>query len=118
MKLFSKTNHSHLVSSFSSHLAGGTSVEGTLSTDDDIFLDCEFVGNITTNGLIEVGTNALIKATINARSIIIEGKTSGEVTAKEQVSIGTSAIVDGSLKSRQIEIRPGAVVNATLETKV
>lgn len=116
MKLFGKKKPGlKLEISAEYFIAAPVEASGRIETDSDILLDGKFKGYIKTGGLIEIGENAKIEATLSGRAVIIEGQIDGKITARDDVQISRCAIVSGEINSSQIEIEKGALVKSKIE---
>lgn len=91
--------------------------EGSISTEDDIFIDGHFEGRIVTTGLVEIGKNAKVKAQINARALIVEGEFVGEAETKEEIILIRGSRTNANLLATEIETQRGSILNGKIETK-
>ncbi len=90
-------------------------VVGTLRFTDDLLVDGVVEGEITSEGVLTVGTNATIqsdekhKAAIRTKSAIIHGKVTGDVIVTERVELSATAQLVGDVTAEKISIQEGAV---------
>lgn len=111
-----KDNLSELVGSAGFFLGTDIKAEGSINTDDDVYVDSVFKGDITTPGVAEVGKSAKLQGSVKARNIILEGKINATVEALESIHIASCAEISGKLNCARVRIDNGAAINATIKT--
>lgn len=118
MQLFrsKKDNLSDLVGYAGFFLGPQIHAEGTIKSDDDIFIDGQFKGDVKTPGAVEIGKNAQLHGSIEARSVILEGDINATVDAAEEINVVSCAQVKGQLSALRIAVETGAVVEAKLKS--
>ena len=62
-------------------------LKGTLKFSGELTFDGKLEGDITSDGTLNLGDNAVIKGNINAATIVMRGKINGNVVAKEKLDI-------------------------------
>ena len=66
----------------------GIKIKGELTGSEDLFIDGTVDGKVTlTNSTLTVGPNAVVKADIVARELVVRGRAEGKFTASERVQI-------------------------------
>jgi cytoskeletal protein CcmA (bactofilin family) len=94
----------------------GIRIKGELTGSEDLFIDGNVDGKITlTNSTLTVGPNAIVKADIIAREVVVRGRAEGKFTASERVQIWHTARVEGDIKSERVSIEEGAQVQGKME---
>jgi len=94
----------------------GIKIKGELTGSEDLFIDGTVDGKVTlTNSTLTVGPNAVVKADIVARELVVRGRAEGKFTASERVQIWSTARVQGDIKSERVSIEEGAQVQGKLE---
>ena len=84
-------------------------IKGELSGSEDLYLDGEVEGSIELRGHnLVIGPNGRVRAQINARDVVIEGKVDGNVHGAERVSLRKSAILAGDIATQRVMIEEGA----------
>lgn len=86
----------------------GLHVRGTIQTDNDIYLDCNFAGKLITEGLIEIDVNARAKAEVSARTLLLHGELKGPAQVRERAVLAGNASYEGDLQASVLEVQPGA----------
>jgi cytoskeletal protein CcmA (bactofilin family) len=91
------------------NLGKSVSIKGELSGSEDLYIDGQVEGAIELRGnRLTVGPNGRIKANVNARSAIIQGKLEGNIRASDRVDLKQSAVVLGDIATQRISIEEGA----------
>ena len=71
-------------------------IKGELSGSEDLYVDGQVEGSITLKSYsLTVGPNGEVKASVEAKGIIVQGKLEGNVQATECVELRKSAVVEG-----------------------
>ena len=93
----------------------GIKIKGEISGHGDLFLDGEFEGKIRIDsGTLTVGTNARVRAEIEAPEIIVRGDVIGTLKGRERVHIWSTGKLIGDIQTRGIVIDDGAVLCGTV----
>src|SRR5262249_62004438 len=84
-------------------------IKGELSGSEDLYLDGQVEGSIELAGnRLTIGPNGRVKANVNARSAIVQGRLEGNVRATDRVDLKQAAIVLGDIATQRICIEEGA----------
>ena len=95
-------------------IARGVRVEGQFTSQSDVMIDGEVVGNVTTKGRLVVGPEAKVKADVSADEAVISGVIEGNLTIAKRLELKTSARVTGDLSCETIGVEPGATINGKI----
>lgn len=114
---FKKTHLSDLVKLSGVFIGPGIEAEGDIKTEEDVFIDAKFKGNISSNGVIELGKNSSFVGGLQARSLIMEGLAKANANAVDSISFAGCSEFSGNAQSRNIIVEKGAVINAKLITE-
>lgn len=114
---FKKTQLSELVKLSGVYIGPGIIAEGEIKTEDDVFIDSHFKGQIESDGVVEIGKNSNFSGSIKGRSVLIEGITRSEVNASELISFASCAEFRGSATSREVIVPKGALIDAKITTE-
>lgn len=96
-------------------LNSDVTVVGTLRFTDDLLVDGSVEGEITSDGVLTVGANAVIlageknKVAVRTKSAIIHGRVTGDVVVTERVELAATAELVGDITAARIAIQEGAV---------
>lgn len=100
-----------------SKLQSGTTLQGTINTTDNLYLNGSFVGDIKVKRKLVLGENSDIKGNIQANTLIVLGKLQGDIYCEEDLSFGGASSFSGKISTKTIEVLNGAVFNAELKVR-
>ncbi len=87
----------------------GTTIEGSISSSENIRFDGNLVGNLNTRGKVFVGQTGKINGEIRCKNCEVEGVIDGKVVVEELLSLRSMAKLYGEIKTGKLAIEPGAV---------
>ncbi len=91
------------------HIGKSVIIKGELSGSEDLYVDGHVEGSIELrNNSLIVGPNGNIKATVQAKGVVIQGKVDGAISASDRVELRKTAVVNGDVSSQRIAIEEGA----------
>jgi cytoskeletal protein CcmA (bactofilin family) len=91
-------------------------IKGELSGSEDLYVDGQVEGSIALkNNSLTVGPNGQIKASIEAKGIVVQGKLEGNVQASDRVDLRKSAVVSGDIVTQRISIEEGAYLKGKID---
>jgi cytoskeletal protein CcmA (bactofilin family) len=97
-------------------ISSGIRIKGEISGSDDLYIDGQAEGQFRfPQSKVTVGPNGSVKASIEAREIVIEGTVEGNLKASAGVQLGASSKVTGSLTAARIAIEDGARLRGKVE---
>jgi len=82
-------------------------LKGTLKFAGELTFDGKLDGDITSEGALNLGDNAVIKGNLNITSVVLRGKINGNVTAKEKIEIKAKTELFGDIRSPKLVIEEG-----------
>jgi cytoskeletal protein CcmA (bactofilin family) len=86
-----------------------TMVKGEITGDEDVVVEGAVEGEIKISRDLRVGPNGVVKATIQAQSIVVSGEISGDCTATTKVEIQSTGRLVGNIRAPRIMIAEGAM---------
>lgn len=90
-------------------LDDGASFEGKLTFEGTAQIGGRFTGEIFTNDMLIINETAMVKAEIEAETIIIYGRVEGNIFARKRVIMHPPAIFKGTVTSPSLRIDEGVV---------
>jgi cytoskeletal protein CcmA (bactofilin family) len=109
----------HLMSAPASGLAQiGKSVvvKGELSGSEDLYVDGQVEGSIALKGnSLTVGPNGQVKASVDAKGVVVQGKLDGNIQVSDRVELRKSAVVTGDISAQRISIEEGAFLKGKVD---
>ena len=83
-------------------------VQGDMNGDEDLVVQGRIEGSITLKkNLVTVGKDGRVNATVNAKSIRVEGTVEGELRGKEQVIVTRTGSVSGNIVAPRVTLEDG-----------
>ena len=91
-------------------------IKGDVSGSEDLYIDGQIDGTIDLkNHSLTVGPNGKVKASISAKSIVIQGKVDGSLNASDRLDLRKSAVVTGDVCTQRIAIEEGAFLKGKVD---
>ena len=91
------------------HIGKSVIIKGELSGSEDLYVDGQVEGNIELHGnSLTVGPHGQVRANVNAKSVIVQGKLEGSVRATDRTELRKSAVITGDIATQRISIEDGA----------
>ena len=91
----------------------GGRCEGTLRVRGDLRIDCEFRGDLETDGRLTVGEAGSVEGGIKAREVEIRGAVVGNVVARRQLVLYAGARLHGDIETACLEVQRHAFFQGT-----
>jgi cytoskeletal protein CcmA (bactofilin family) len=91
------------------HIGKSIVIKGDVSGSGDVYLDGKFEGSFELlDGALTIGPDGGIRASLRARSIVVEGRVDGNLYGLERAELKKSATVVGDIYTPRIAIEDGA----------
>jgi len=91
-------------------------IKGELSGSEDLYVDGKVEGKIELrNHMLTVGPNGSVKADVNAKTVVVQGKVEGSLNASDRVELQKSAVVTGDVTTQRIAIEEGAFLKGKVD---
>jgi len=90
-------------------------IKGTLKFTGELTFDGKLDGDITSEGILNVGDNAVVKGNLNVNSVVLRGKINGNVTAREKIEIKAKTELFGDIRSAKLVIEEGVTFVGKIE---
>src|SRR2546430_7760564 len=81
--------------------------KGTLRFSGELTFDGKLEGDINSDGVLNLGDNAVVKGNINVTSVVVRGKITGNVTAREKIDIKSRTELFGDIRSARLVMEDG-----------
>lgn len=91
-------------------------IKGELSGSEDLYVDGQVEGSISLKGnSLTVGPNGQVKASVEAKGVVVQGKLEGNIQATDRVDLRKSAVVTGDIATQRIAIEEGAYLKGKVD---
>jgi len=91
------------------HIGKSVIIKGELSGSEDLYVDGQVEGSIELAGnRLIIGPHGQVRANVNAKGVIIQGKLDGNIRASERTELTKSAIAVGDIVTQRVAIEEGA----------
>jgi len=91
-------------------------IKGELSGSEDLYVDGQVEGSISLkNNSLTVGPHGQVKASVEAKGVVVQGKLDGNVQASDRVELRKSAVVNGDISTARISIEEGAFLKGKID---
>src|SRR5579862_8415016 len=91
-------------------------IKGELSGSEDLYVDGQVEGSISLkNNSLTVGPHGQVKASVEAKGVVVQGKLEGNVQASDRVELRKSAVVTGDISTQRISIEEGAYLKGKVD---
>lgn len=92
---------------------GGT-LEGKVNCDTNLRIEGTFSGEIICSGMVTVGEEGTVHASIRAEEIVIAGKVYGDVTAERRLIMTGTGQLHGNISAGTLSIMEGSLLNGSI----
>ena len=91
-------------------------IKGDLSGNEDLVIEGKVEGKVELpNNQLTIGANGVVKAEVQAKSVVVVGKISGNVRGTERIEIQSTGVVDGDVSAPRLVVAEGAVLNGSIQ---
>jgi cytoskeletal protein CcmA (bactofilin family) len=91
------------------HIGKSVIIKGELSGSEDLYVDGQVEGSIELAGnRLIIGPHGQVRANVNAKGVIVQGKLDGNIRASERAELTKSAIAVGDITTQRVAIEEGA----------
>jgi cytoskeletal protein CcmA (bactofilin family) len=98
------------------HIGKSVIIKGELSGSEDLYVDGTVEGTIELQGNnLVIGPNGQVRANVNAKGVMVQGKLEGNIRASEKAELRKSAAVVGDIVTQRIAIEEGAYFKGKVE---
>ncbi len=91
------------------HIGKSVIIKGELSGSEDLYVDGQVEGSIELSGnRLIIGPHGQVRANVNAKGVIVQGKLEGNIRTSERAELTKSAVVTGDIATQRVAIEEGA----------
>ena len=92
-------------------IGAGTSMKGDITSNGDLRIDGNLVGNINCSAKVVIGANGVVQGDINGQQADIMGKVTGTIKVKDLLMLKGGSFVNGNIQAAKLQIEPTANFN-------
>jgi|SRR5436190_607917 len=81
--------------------------KGTLRFSGELTFDGKLDGDITSEGALSLGDNAVVKGNINVNSVVVRGKVTGNIVARDKIDIKARTELFGDIRAARLVMEDG-----------
>jgi cytoskeletal protein CcmA (bactofilin family) len=107
MKFLSRNNNTEAPAPASTVIGVGASFRGTLMVTGTLRIEGELEGDILNCDRLEIGEHGLMRADIEVKEAVIEGRVLGNVRALGVLEMKAGAHVEGDVAAMTVVMEPG-----------
>ena len=85
-----------------------TTIKGDITGDEDILVDGVIEGQIRISRDLRIGPGGVVKATVEAQSVVVSGELLGDCHALQRVEIQATGRLTGNIRALRVLIAEGA----------
>ena len=92
-------------------IGAGTSMKGDITSNGDLRIDGNLVGNINCSAKVVIGANGVVEGDIVGGQADIMGKVTGTIKVKDLLQLKGGCSVHGNIQAAKLQIEPTANFN-------
>lgn len=99
-------------------IGAGITIEGEVTTDEDVVVAGTLRGKLTAKEGVTIEHGATVEADVTGGSLVVAGSLTGNVTAAERVDLQQGSRVVGNVKASRVTIADGAQFKGNVDMDV
>ena len=99
---------------FTAFLGPGTHFEGQLNFKGVVRIDCQFTGDISSDGKLILAKDANVQGSITVSELVVHGLLNGEVVVTNRTILHKGAQVSGRVTTQSLVMEDGALLQGEL----
>jgi cytoskeletal protein CcmA (bactofilin family) len=92
-------------------ISAGTTLNGDLSSENDLRIDGTIIGNVHSSAKIILGATGMVEGNIEGQQADITGKVIGNIIIKDLLQLRGPCHVQGNISADKLQIEPTATFN-------
>ncbi|MEG1610566.1 MAG: polymer-forming cytoskeletal protein [Bilophila sp.] len=98
-------------------LGSGTVYEGKLSFQGAVRIDGRFSGEVTSDGALIVGKDAIIDGLLEVGELVLSGTFSGEANISRRATVHKTGVFQGRLRTEALMVEEGASIDGQIHMR-
>lgn len=96
-------------------IASELTIEGDLTSEDDVRIEGRVCGRVTTTANVELGPKGAVESDVSGRTVSVAGSVSASITASERVDLLAGGRLVGDVKAPRLTIADGATFRGKVD---
>ena len=92
----------------------GVDCMGEIWYEGNVQIEGRLEGFVHTKGVLVIGDQAVIKASIEAGTIVCKGNIQGDVVARETIQLLAPGSIAGTLRTPRLSVETGGIINGPI----
>ncbi len=98
------------------HIGHATTITGNIVAEEDLEIHGAIEGSVRSiDHCLTVGADGVVKATVDAHTVVVFGKITGDVAATDRVEIHAGGFIGGDVRAPRVIMHDGAIVVGGLD---
>jgi len=97
-------------------IEGSKMVEGDISCEGNVKVNCPFSGIINSKGVVFIGRGGEVQADIRCFAMIIEGKVKGRIIATKKIEVRRAGVLSGNIECDMVAMEEDSFVMGFMES--
>jgi cytoskeletal protein CcmA (bactofilin family) len=98
------------------HIGKSVIIKGELSGSEDLYVDGVVEGTIELQGNnLVIGPNGKVRANVNAKGVVVEGRLEGNIRASDRAELRKSAVAVGDIFTQRVAVEDGAYFKGKID---
>lgn len=98
------------------HIGNSTTITGNIAAEEDLEIQGTVEGTVRLiDHQLTVGTEGIVKADVEANTILVQGRVNGDVNASDLVEVKAGGIIGGDVRAPRVIMHDGAIVIGSLD---
>lgn len=99
-------------------IAHGITIEGDLTTDEDVVVQGTLRGKLTSRDAVAIEHGAVVEADVASTSLAVGGQVTGNVTATDRVDLLAGGRLVGDVRAARLTIADGASFKGNVDMDI
>lgn len=99
------------------YLGSDTIYEGKLSFKGTVRIEGKFIGDIISDGTLNIGKDAQVRGNLAVGELLLSGHFNGEALVKRRTVVYASGVMEGHLQTPKLLTEEGAIIEGQINMK-
>ena len=99
------------------YLGSDTVYEGKLSFKGTVRIEGKFIGDIVSDGTLNIGKDAQVRGTLGVGELLLSGHFNGDALVKRRTVVYSSGVMEGNLQTPKLLTEEGAIIEGQITMK-